>query len=162
MRPLSPSSMKEAEELDHLTHENQQLASESKRLQSELGAALNERKLDYRQLQGDRGACSRLEEAIGKQQAWSSRAFLKRSRSKRRSLALEKSRIADEFLGHSLKYEKKGFDQMLLEKQAAVDPPMHGRWAQRTAVREQDKMPDNRTRQQSHSRSRELIRSTFR
>ncbi|KAK1891701.1 Hydrocephalus-inducing protein like [Dissostichus eleginoides] len=68
---------KEAEELALVTQGNQHLAYENKRLQSELEAALNKQHIEEKKLQGDRGACSRLEEAIKKEEARFSRASKK-------------------------------------------------------------------------------------
>ncbi|KAI9519407.1 hypothetical protein NQZ68_028764 [Dissostichus eleginoides] len=68
---------KEAEELARVTQGNQHLAYENKRLQSELEAALNKQHIEEKKLQGDRGACSRLEEAIKKEEARFSRASKK-------------------------------------------------------------------------------------
>ncbi|KAF3838837.1 hypothetical protein F7725_010605 [Dissostichus mawsoni] len=50
---------------------------ENKRLQSELEATLNKQHIEEKKLQGDRGACSRLEEAIKKEEARFSRASKK-------------------------------------------------------------------------------------
>ncbi|KAF3832974.1 hypothetical protein F7725_026639 [Dissostichus mawsoni] len=71
------SQQKEAEELARVTQGNQHLAYENKRLQSELEAALNKQHIEEKKLQGDRGACSRLEEAIKKEEARFSRASKK-------------------------------------------------------------------------------------
>ncbi|KAJ4943253.1 hypothetical protein JOQ06_005757 [Pogonophryne albipinna] len=106
---------KEAEELARLTQGNQHLAYENKRLQSEL-AALNKQHIEEKKLQGDRGACSRLEEAIKKQGARFSRASKKiQSQEKELSemtLALEKSLTAEKLLKSSLKSEKKRFEKV--------------------------------------------------
>ncbi|XP_010790964.1 spindle pole body component 110-like [Notothenia coriiceps] len=106
---------KEAEELTRLTQGNQHLAYENKRLQSELEAALNKQHIEEKKLQGDRGACSRLEEAINKEGARFSRASKKiQSQEKELSemtLALEKSLTAEKLLKSSLKSEKKRFEK---------------------------------------------------
>ncbi|KAL3047282.1 hypothetical protein OYC64_021496 [Pagothenia borchgrevinki] len=68
---------KEAEELTRLTQGNQHFAYENKRLQSELKAALNKQHIEEKKLQGDSRACSRLEEAIKKEEARFSRASKK-------------------------------------------------------------------------------------
>ncbi|XP_034066079.1 myosin heavy chain, fast skeletal muscle-like isoform X2 [Gymnodraco acuticeps] len=113
---------KEAEELARLTRGNQHLAYENKRLQSEL-AALNKQHIEEKKLQSDRGACSRLEEAIKKEGARFSRASKKiQSQEKELSemtLALEKSLTAEKLLKSSLKSEKKRFERMV-GKQASA------------------------------------------
>ncbi len=73
----------EAEKLEHLTRENQQLASENKRLQDELEAALNKSRLNEEQLQEDGKSCSRSEEAFEKERACNSRAGKKIQRQKK-------------------------------------------------------------------------------
>ncbi|KAF3841681.1 hypothetical protein F7725_023632 [Dissostichus mawsoni] len=112
---------KEAEELPG----NQHLAYENKRLQSELEAALNKQHIEEKKLQGDRGACSRLEEAIKKEEARFSRASKKiQSQEKElseKTLALEKSLTAEKLLKSSLKSEKKRFERMV-GKQASAGP----------------------------------------
>ncbi|XP_033936530.1 putative leucine-rich repeat-containing protein DDB_G0290503 [Pseudochaenichthys georgianus] len=107
---------KEAEELTCLTQGNQHLAYENKRLQSELEATLNKQHIEEKKLQGDRGACSKLEEAIKKEEASFSRASKKiQSQEKElseKTLALEKSLTAEKILRSSLKSEKKRFEKM--------------------------------------------------
>ncbi|KAI4828678.1 hypothetical protein KUCAC02_022757 [Chaenocephalus aceratus] len=107
---------KEAEELARLTQGNQHLAYENKRLQSELKATLNKQHIEEKKLQGDREACSRLEEAIKKEEARFSRASKKiQSQEKElseKTLALEKSLTAEKILRSSLKSEKKRFEKM--------------------------------------------------
>ncbi|KAK1904355.1 Chromosome partition protein Smc [Dissostichus eleginoides] len=114
----------EAEELARLTQGNQHLVYEKKRMQSEL-AALNKQHIEEKKLQGDRGACSRLEEAIKKEEARFSRASKKiQSQEKElseKTLALEKSLTAEKLLKSSLKSEKKRFERMV-GKQASAGP----------------------------------------
>jgi len=108
---------KEAEELARLTQGNQQLATENRRLQSELEAALNKRHVEEKKLQGDRAADGRLEEAIKTEEARFSRASKKiKSQEKElseKTLALEKSLAAEELLKSSLRREKKRFEEMV-------------------------------------------------
>ncbi|GLD54327.1 uncharacterized protein AKAME5_000696300 [Lates japonicus] len=117
---------KEAEELDHLTRQNQRLASENKRLQGELEAALNQRQSALKQHQKDKDTCSRLEEEIKKEKARFLEAFKKIKMQEKelseKTLALEKSQIAEKMLRSSLKNEKKRFEQMVFQKQATEDP----------------------------------------
>ncbi|KAF3857885.1 hypothetical protein F7725_011086 [Dissostichus mawsoni] len=114
-----------AEELACLTQGNQHLTYENKRLQSELEAALNKQHIDEKKLQGDRRACSRLEEAIKKEEARFSRASKTiQSQEKElseKTLALEKSLTVVKLLKSSLKSEKKRFERMV-GKQASAGP----------------------------------------
>ncbi|KAI4798162.1 hypothetical protein KUCAC02_022233 [Chaenocephalus aceratus] len=108
---------KEAAELAHLTRGNQHLARENRRLQRELEAALNTQHAEEETLQGDGGACRRLEEAMKTEEARFSRASKKiQSQEKalcEKSLALEKSLTAEKLLKSSLKREKKRFEEMV-------------------------------------------------
>ncbi|XP_034716741.1 CAP-Gly domain-containing linker protein 1-like [Etheostoma cragini] len=117
---------KEAEELDHLTHENQQLASEKKRLQGELEAAVNERQIHQKDFQEAQEACSKLEKAIKKEKVRFSTAYNKLQIQERelseKSLALEKSLTAEKFLKLFVKNEKKRYKQLVLSNQARVKP----------------------------------------
>ena len=117
--------LKEAEERNHVMNVNQLLASENKRLQSELAAALTESELHRKQLRDEREACSRHEEAIEKEKALSLRAFktieIQEKALSERTLALERSLIGGTFLKSSLRSEQKHFDQMTLEKQALAE-----------------------------------------
>ncbi|XP_068586885.1 uncharacterized protein [Cebidichthys violaceus] len=112
--------LKEAEELDHLTHENQHLASENRWLQGELEAAQTESQLHQKQLQDDREACSRREEAVEKEN--DARFQMQEKELSEKTLALEKSLVGEKLLRSLLGSEKKRFDQMILKKQASVEP----------------------------------------
>ncbi|TNN49535.1 hypothetical protein EYF80_040266 [Liparis tanakae] len=117
--------LKEAEELDHVTRENQLLTSEKRRLQSELTAVQHESQLHGKQLQDDREACSRHGEAIEKEKDRSLRAFkeiqIQEKELSQRTLALGKSLISRKLLRSCLRSEKKRFDLMISEKQGLVE-----------------------------------------
>ncbi len=116
----------EAEKLNRLTCEHQQLACENKKLQGELEAALNKRQLDLQLLQEDEEPRSRSEEASEKERTWKLKAReeiqkLKKELSEK-TQALEKSLAGERHLRSALSREKKRFEQMVLEKQSADDP----------------------------------------
>ncbi|XP_070820030.1 calponin homology domain-containing protein DDB_G0272472-like [Chaetodon trifascialis] len=116
------SQQQKEAELDRLTQENQQLASENKRLRAELEAALNE----GNQLQEDRKSPSRLKEAIEKERAKflrvSKKIQIQEKELSEKTLALEKSLNAETYLRSCLKKEQKRFEQAFLQKQAGTDP----------------------------------------
>ncbi|XP_070820029.1 girdin-like [Chaetodon trifascialis] len=116
------SQQQKEAELDRLTQENQQLASENKRLRAELEAALNE----GNQLQEDGKSPSRLEEAIEKERAKflrvSKKIQIQEKELSEKTLALEKSLNAETYLRSCLKKEQKRFEQAFLQKQAGTDP----------------------------------------
>ncbi|XP_070820026.1 uncharacterized protein [Chaetodon trifascialis] len=116
------SQQQKEAELDRLTQENQQLASENKRLRAELEAALNE----GNQLQEDGKSPSRLKEAIEKERAKflrvSKKIQIQEKELSEKTLALEKSLNAETYLRSCLKKEQKRFEQAFLQKQAGTDP----------------------------------------
>lgn len=117
---------KGAEKLHRLTLENQQLASENPRLQSNLETALNERQIALKQLQEAREVCSGHEETIRKEKARFQRAYKKLQMVDKelseKNVALEKSLTTEKCLRSSLKNEKKRFNQMVLQREAEVNP----------------------------------------
>ncbi|XP_070820031.1 uncharacterized protein [Chaetodon trifascialis] len=115
------SQQQKEAELDRLTQENHQLASENKILRAELEAALNE----GNQLQEDRKSPSRLKEAIEKERAKflrvSKKIQIQEKELSEKTLALEKSLNTETYLRSCLKKEQKRFEQAFLQKQAGTD-----------------------------------------
>uniref|UniRef100_UPI0037E78E55 trichohyalin-like n=1 Tax=Semicossyphus pulcher TaxID=241346 RepID=UPI0037E78E55 len=107
----------DAEKLNRLTQENQDLASEIKRLQSKLEAATNK--------QLEENDCTGNEE-IQKERARFSRASKKIKMQEKelseKTLAYKKRVIKEKALRSELRKEKERFEKMFLQQQAGVDP----------------------------------------
>ncbi|KAG8011880.1 hypothetical protein GBF38_004258 [Nibea albiflora] len=109
---------KDQDKLDHLIQDNQDLVSQKKMLQDKFDAAL--KKLDQKQLQEGREDrhCSRLEEVCFSESSENTQK--QKEELSLKTVALEKSLMAEKHLKSSLKKEKKHYEKMLQRQESAA------------------------------------------
>nr|XP_046230923.1 myosin-2 heavy chain, non muscle-like [Scatophagus argus] len=117
---------KDAGQLNHLTQENQQLISENKRQQDLHDSSLKKREFDQKQVQEEKNVCTQLENDLTKEKDRMLRAHKKIQMQKEelfeKTLALEKSLLTEKYLRSTLKKERRRYEEVVLQKQTAVDP----------------------------------------